>query len=235
MSFPQLADNIWYFECPVRFWGLRFQTRMTLVRLCNGGFFVHSPVALTDEVRMNLRILEYNNGPLHIICPNALHHIFAEPYLLEYPDSRLYVSPALPRRRADLKFDEILNDSPPDAWSHDLDQYIIRGNDYLQEVVFLHRSSRTLIVTDFIEHFTENSPGLGLATRLFARLFRMWGRPAPSPEFRLYSNPDQLRESIELLLSLDFNRIVMAHGDIIEASIHGTARELIREAYAHLW
>src|SRR5262249_50778302 len=41
--FRSLGANIWDYEIPIRFGGIPLWHRMTLIRLINGGFVVHSP------------------------------------------------------------------------------------------------------------------------------------------------------------------------------------------------
>jgi hypothetical protein len=40
------ADGIWTAEAPQRFYGLHFGTRMTVLRLPDGGLWIHSPVSI---------------------------------------------------------------------------------------------------------------------------------------------------------------------------------------------
>jgi hypothetical protein len=55
----------------------------------------------------------------------------------------------------------------------------------MREVVFLHRASRTLVATDLVENFQDETPGTNAILRTWIRLFRMWGRPRPAgPRFR---------------------------------------------------
>jgi hypothetical protein len=46
-----------------------------------------------------------------------------------------------------------LGDLPEEAWREDLDQLIFRGSRFIQEVVFFHRKTRTLVLADLIENF----------------------------------------------------------------------------------
>lgn len=47
-----VADDIWLIDGPaVRFYGMPFPTRATVVRLANGDLWVHSPTELSDGLR----------------------------------------------------------------------------------------------------------------------------------------------------------------------------------------
>jgi hypothetical protein len=96
----------------------------------------------------------------------------------------------------------------------------------MEEVVFFHSASRTLIVADLCEHFGPWSPGL---TRLVARLANMYGKPRMPPDWKLsFRDREATRTSFERILSRDFDRVILAHGDLIERE----ARDIFRRAYA---
>ena len=67
-----------------------------------------------------------------------------------------------------------------------MDQLLI-GNRVMREVDFLHRASRTLVVTDLIENFQDATPGTNRVLRATIKLLGMWGRPAPAPELRWFT------------------------------------------------
>jgi hypothetical protein len=114
-----------------------------------------------------------------------------------------------------LPFDAELSDSPPTDWSSDLDQLVLRGSSLMQEVVFFHRASRTLIVGDMCEHFGSHSPPL---TRLVARLARMYERPRMPPDWQFsFRDRTPRRASFERLFAWDFDSVILAHGKLIES------------------
>ena len=44
-----VAPDVWIVDGPViRFYGLPFTTRMTVIRLPDGGLWLHSPIAMDD-------------------------------------------------------------------------------------------------------------------------------------------------------------------------------------------
>ena len=150
-----IGEGIWIADCPtVRFYGMPFPTRMTVVRLADGSLFIHSPERLDD----NLRRAVDDRGPVrHLISPNKLHHLFLDRWLQAYPQAVCYAAPGLSAKRSDLRFDIQLDDRVPAAWAGTIDQLLFRGSPVMEEVVFFHRPSATLIVTDLIENFAPAS------------------------------------------------------------------------------
>jgi hypothetical protein len=65
-----ITDGIWSTTRPLRFLGLETGTRMTIVRLANGGLFVHSPVGLDPALRAEVDAL----GPVGAIVASSLFH-----------------------------------------------------------------------------------------------------------------------------------------------------------------
>ena len=217
------SDRIWIAEAPLRFYGVPFGTRMTVVRLEDGGLLVHSPLEPVPSLRAEIDAL----GPVrHVVSPNKLHHLFLGSFLQAYPSARLFAPPGLPSKRRDLHFDGVLEDAADPAWAADLDQTIVRGSRVMEEVVFFHAASRTLIVADLCEHFGPWSPGL---TRLVARVANMYAKPRMPPDWQLsFRNREATRASFERILCWDFDRVILAHGALLERD----AREIFARAYA---
>jgi hypothetical protein len=108
-----------------------------------------------------------------------------------------------------------------------MDQVFI-GNRVMREVDFLHRASRTLVAVDLVENFSDQTAGTNGALRAMMKVLRMWGRPRPAPELRwLTRDRETTRNAIERILAWDFDRAVIAHGDLLNRSPH----EAIREAW----
>ena len=107
---------------------------------------------------------------------------------------------------------------PDPSWSTDLDQVLIRGSRFIQEVAFLHRPSRTLILVDLIENYGDNSTKANWVLQFWWKyVFRMWNRPKPAPEYQLgWNDKAAAKESLERILAWDFDRIIISHGDLIE-------------------
>ena len=152
------ADNIWTVKTPLKFFGLQIGTRMTIIRLQDGSLFLHSPVKITPQLKQNLEAL---GNVKYIVSPNKLHHLFMGDYLC-FPQVKLYASDGLEKKRKDLKFEKTLGDSPEKEWSSEVDQLIFKGSFFLEEVVFFHKLSKTLILTDLIQEHEDH--------RLFPRL-----------------------------------------------------------------
>ncbi len=220
-----LAADLWVAERPQTFYGLPVGTRMTVIRLPGGRLMLHSPVSLDSELRTALEGL----GRVRFaVAPNRVHHLYAGDVARAYPGTRLWVAPGLDRKRRDLEFVAVLGDEAPEEWRGQVDQVFFRGRPYENEVVFFHRASRTLILCDLAFNF---GPRAAMPTRLLMKLLRSYGHFGPSKlDPLLIRDRAAARRSLERILEWDFDRVVVAHGDLLETG----GREALRAGYSWL-
>ena len=219
-----LAEGLHVLDRPFRFRGVEIGARATVIRLASGDVLVHSPVRWGEDVRAALAPL----GPVrHLVAPSKFHHLSVGDWARAYPEAALHGAPGLARKRPDLAFSTVLDDVAPAALAGDLAQCLLRGAPRYNEVAFLHRASGTVLLADALLGWGSEHPPL---TRLLARtmgLYGRWGRPH-NALFGTVVQPEALRQSIERVLAWDFDRIVIAHGRIVERG----GREVLRRAYA---
>lgn len=214
-----IADNLWTASQPHAFIGLHVGTRMTVLKLHTGGVLLYSPIALTPALRAEIDAI----GPVtHIVCPNLFHHVYAGEAVAAWPKALLHAPAALRQKRKDLPIGALLSETPHPDWQGDLQPFEIRGS-LMHETVFFHPASKTLITSDLVENFKTAAHA---PTRFWLWLGGILGRVGWHRVLRLvYVNRRAARASVEKILALPFERVIIAHGDIIE----GNARETLRE------
>jgi hypothetical protein len=218
------APDLWIADQALTFVGLHLGTRMTVVRLRDGGLFLHSPIRLTEELGSAIDAL----GPVRcVVAPNLYHHRFVADYRTAYPKAKLYGAPGLAKKRKDLAFDFELGGTHAGEWADDLDQVYVSGC-ALCETVFFHRASRTVIAADFSENFT-GAPHW--PTRLYLRAGGIYQRPGLSRFLRpLFRNRSAARTSIDRILEWPSERAIVAHGVPVEQD----ARAVLVDTYRWL-
>lgn len=219
------APDLWTVDQPLRFVGCEIGTRMSVARLRDGGLFLYSPVALAEELRAALAQL---GTPRFAVAPNRLHHLFIGQYRAAFAGIQLFAAPGLPEKRRDLVFDGVLADDPPAAWADEIDQALVGGYPMLNEVACCHRASRTLMICDLAFNIGREAPWLTKAA--FAAVGG-YGRFGPSWLERLVvRDRAAARRAIEKILSWDFDRVVLAHGTVLESG----GKEQLRAGYRWL-
>jgi hypothetical protein len=220
----QVNDAIWVADGPiVRFFGMPYPTRMTLIRLTDGSLFVHSPIALDEPLGAAVAAL---GPPRYLIAPNRLHHLFVTDWVLRFPTARVYAAPGLEAKLHGLAIEPLDVREPP--WHAEIDQLTFRGSPLMQEVVFLHRASRTLVVADLIENFDPAT--LTTPQRWLARLTGILAPRGSMPrDWRLsfVGRGRQLaRECALKILAWQPEAVLMAHGCPVTAG----ARPFLEQA-----
>lgn len=206
----EIDRDIWLADGPaVNFFGAPYPTRMTVVRLADGGLWVCSPIHLEGGLQAAIEAL---GSVSCLVSPNKLHHIFLSEWARAWPAARLYASPGLRRRRRDLSFTADLTDVPDPSWAADLDQVIFHGSFAMDEVAFFHRSSRTAILTDLVQRFDPAS--LRPWWRVAMTLDGLVGPEGSTPrEWRLsFWDRTAARRARQHVLDWDPRRVIIAHG-----------------------
>lgn len=149
----QVDEGIWIAEGEnVDFYGFPYPTRCVIARLPGGGLWIWSPIKLTDHLRAAVEPL---GTPEHLVSPNKLHHLFLADWHEAWPGSRLWGPASSIRKRQDLTFQPPLDAAPPEEWDDLFDMVRFSGSVFMDEVVFFHRPSRTVILADLSENFSE--------------------------------------------------------------------------------
>lgn len=208
-TLQKVTDQIWTVAVPHTMMGLRLGSRMTVVRLSDGGVLLHSPVPLSASLRQEISSI---GSVAHIVCPNLFHHSYAAEAQAAYPQALLHGPKSLSKKRPNLRLQAELSDTAHPSWKGELLPLSIKGCD-LQETVLFHPGSKTLISADLTENFTscDHWP-----TRLYLQAGGIYGRIGWSRLLRfLYKDRAAARQSIQKLLAWDFERLIISHGDLI--------------------
>ena len=207
-----VAEDVHVLTVPFRFLGLEVGGRMTVVRLPDGGLWVHSPVRFSPEVRAAVDGL----GPVRfLVAPNLMHHLAVQDWAAAYPDAKVAAPPGLKHKRPDLRIDVELGDAADAGWAGVIDQVFVRGMPKLDEVLFFHRPSRTVLVTDLAFHFRQTD---SWRLRAYLKLSGAWQRLGSTLTARaLMKDKAAVRASLEKALAWDAERVVVCHGEVVES------------------
>jgi hypothetical protein len=204
------ADSLWVAALPFRFKGIDMGARMTIVRLSDNALFIVSPLDLSPQMRTEIESL----GAVRVIlAPNRFHYLCLHEYSNAFPDAKIFVAPGV--KAGSLQVSGTLGDQADSLWSDVLDQTLFQGNKLEEETVFFHRVSRTLIVTDLCFNLRRARTPL---QRISTNLLDINGKFGSSRLSRILTRDRKAaRASLERVLHWDFDRVIMAHGDVLQS------------------
>ena len=211
-------EKIFIVEYPIQFMGIDLFSRMTLVRLEDGKLWVHSPCKPNAQLKSEIDRL---GEVTYIIAPGTFHHLYISNFQSCYPDAETFLCPGLENKRSDLRFDWILGNHPDPRWGSEFDQIVIQGTRIISEVAFVHQNSGTLILVDLLENIGDDyTHEAGLLLKFWWKaVFHMWNNPKAAPEYQVgWGDKEVVRKGLEKILSWDFDRIILSHGNLIESN-----------------
>lgn len=222
------GSNIWVADGPnVRDAGLLFTTRMTVVRLHDGSVWVESPVNLHPETLEKIKRI----GPVRHIVASTQRHVWRLNEWHElFPEAELWAPTRAAFTVGELNFpvNDVFTDTPPDAWVPDLEQLAFKGSSVLREVMFFHRQSRTVVVGDIIQ-VNPIIKGKPIRNLVFRALGAAYPKGGVALDIRVsFRDRSLARQSVERLLSWDFDRLIIAHGACIERDAKAYVRDTFR-------
>lgn len=209
----EFAENLWVVEDEkFTVGGLQIGSRMTIIRMNEGNLFIHSPIALSKKINDSINSI---GKPRFIIAPNTMHHLFLKQFYDQYHDTEFYIVPGLRKKLPDFSYAKDLVDGHDRPWNDEIKQHYVKGIPKLEEVVFFHPFSKTLILTDLAFYITSEKP---LFTRLFFRLNGVYDKFGSSRIFKYFILKDkyEFKKSLDYILTWDFERIIISHGKLIK-------------------
>jgi hypothetical protein len=226
----EFANGIWLADGPVvRDMGAYFTTRMTIVKLSDGSIWISSPVPLSFAV---LKEISELGNVRYLIAATPRHIWRLDLWHTLFPEAELWASrPTLfTLQKGHLPISGYLSDTPANAWRADFEQLAFQGNPLLSEVLFFHRNTHTVLLDDLI----MRNPVMEGKT-LTNLIFKLGGVQGPDGGVTLdmkmtFLNRNLARQSLERLLSWDFDKLIIAHGECIESG----AKQYIKRAFRWL-
>lgn len=224
MQLDALGDDLWVVDGPtaIDLLIVPYPTRMTIVRLRDGGLWVSSPVPTSLADLTELTTL----GPVtHLVAATPRHHWRLEPWHALFPEAALWscrLGPATLGRRSLPA--TVLRDDTRIPWGDDLDHVVYPGVGF-EETTFFHRPTGTLIVEDILQSHTFH-PGRSAvnAAIRFGEIAAPGGVPR---DIRALTRRAAGRRWAEHVLRWDFDRLIMAHGPVIRDG----AKDYVRRAF----
>jgi len=250
----KIDEDIFSFEQEHGFANVSVNIRMTVIRMEDGGLWVHAPIAPTDEcVAMVKRLGEVK----YIVLPTTglEHKLFMAPFVRKFPGAQNFVAPGQWSWPVDLplgfRVDGILQDNDSTTpWAKEIEQKVVSvpvGIGTCSEAAFFHKKSKTLLVTDAVIFIPPDAPEVVAAMRAEENKWQksalmacflgppyvpsfeaIAGKVFVSPVVRTFIYERSVDEHLAWVRDIaawNFNRIVPAH---LDAPISAGPKDFLR-------
>ncbi|MEO8700196.1 MAG: hypothetical protein ABI867_09135 [Kofleriaceae bacterium] len=199
--------------------GVTIPMRSMLVETAGTKILI-SPIGTQEESRA------IGRGLTSVCAPSLLHHKFVQPVLERLQPRDLWGPPGYGDKLPEFERAKLFG---RDEWPYYdvLDFAVVYGAPARNEVVFFHKSSRTLYTADLVFNISEPK---GFLTPLTFRAMGIHKRFAVARMWKRWvEDKVAFRASIDRIFEWDFDRIVMAHGDIVPTNGRARLEAALRE------
>lgn len=213
-SITPIANGVWTVPAPLRFMGVKLDTRMTVLALNDGGLVLVSPVPYDESLGKRVTDL----GPVRaIVAPNALHHLYVGGWMRAHPEVLSFAAQGVAAKHPEIAFTATLGPDFDAAFGTEILRFFVDGMPRLNESVFVHRASATLVATDLCFFM----PDAKAFARVFATFMGIRHRPRVEPMFRaLIQDKAALVASLAPLRDLTIESLSMCHHAVMSEGAH---------------
>lgn len=221
----KIAPNVFIQRHPLSMLGCQMGRVVTVIRLASGKLVIHSTANFSKTDSKAIRAL---GEPIALMEATCFHDTFAKEGREAFAEILYFVPPGFPKAEALNTTTLVCGKGVLPGDQHDdLEIIEIGGMPKIREHALYHRPSKTLVVADLIFNLPSD---VGNWTQLFLRATGgIKEFPGMSRLFRfMIKDRNAFRASIKTIAALDFNRLIVAHGDPIENDAKAKLLELLK-------
>ena len=204
-----MGDDIWTMAFPLRFLGMQLGRRVSVMRLPGNRLVLHSTAPFSAEQVHEIHSLARLE---FILEGTTLHDTYSREGQKAFPASTYLVPEGFPKAAMKNRAGSIREIE--DLTQGEIQVVRLEGMRMFNEYACFHRSSRTLIVCDLLFNLVHAT---GWTRWCMKRLMGVKQWPAVDRPVRwAVRDRNAFQHSLQVMLSWDFERVVVAHGAIIE-------------------
>lgn len=214
-----MNDKILILESKIKMPLMELPVKSTAVKVKDGVALI-SPV---PKLKYFKKKLDEFGKVTDIVAPNCYHNIGIPSASKLYPDARVWGTMGLEKKLPDIRWHKMIG---KENWIHqdELLAIPIEGMPSINEILFYHKPTKVLIVTDFCFNHIY---GKGFGYWFFFHLFGTYKKFALSRFFlRSVKDRKKFLKSIDEILNLEIESIIIPHGE----NLHGNVRAKLIDA-----
>lgn len=212
--------NLQVMECTIRMPLMSLPVRSMIVTLANAKVLISPGSELSEEQYAQLESIT------DIVAPNLLHCAGIPKAAEKFPEARVWGVSGAKEHRPKMSWTHVLT---AESWpfQEELPVIALAGMPKVNEAVFVHRESSTLIATDFVFNLVRAS---GLGAWIILNLFGTYRKFGVSKFYaKFVSDKAVFEKSLGRLLAFEFENIVMSHGDVVKGGGKALLLQALRE------
>ncbi|MEM1296261.1 MAG: hypothetical protein AAGH89_12910 [Verrucomicrobiota bacterium] len=203
-NLQSLAENLWLMPYPLSIAGMRLGRTVTIIRLRSGKLIIHSTAPFPEA---DVAAFTDLGEPTWLVEATNFHDTFARQGHAAFPQLPYLVPEHFPTPKG-VSTQELMM---PDDWGDELSMVKVDGMPKINEHVFFHPSSKTLIVADLVFNMPPETDAMTL--RLLRWISGMKTYPDNSRMYRaLIKDRAAFEASLQQILAFDFETVIVAHG-----------------------
>lgn len=206
-----IGDGVWCVDHHHSMLGIQLGLRTVVVDHGDGALLIYSPGPCEASHWTDISSV---GDVTAILAPNGFHHLYVRAASARFPDAKVLVSPGIRDRSIGLTYDEILGETKPSLLGDDVETAWIHGMPNVDEIVLLHKPSRSLVVCDLAMNVHTDH----WFTSAFMRLNGRYRELGPTRFLKMQvKDASAFEASVERVLGWDFDRVVVCHGEVVHS------------------
>jgi len=210
-------DGIMFLDSIIQMPLMSLPVRSTFVQLDRAGILISPGSRLEKEQLKKL------NSVTDIVAPNLLHCAGIKPAAEVHSQAKIWAPVRGMQAKPEINWSKELS---KDQWPYQdqLALILLEGMPKLNEALFIHKKSKSLIVTDLCFNLVDSK---GIGAWIILHLFGTYRKFGVSKFMMRYAEDKALvKKSLAEIFSYDFDNIILSHG----SNVIGEAKNKLLKA-----
>lgn len=173
------------------------------------GVIIISPINFTPQQYAQIESL---GKVTDIIAPSLWHHLYLPKTAERFEEATIWGPEGCAEKRSDIKWNKILN-SESWPYQNEIEMLQLQGMPKVNEVVFFHKSTRSLVTTDLVFNLQKPKGWAAFIVLGLAGTYKKFG--ISRILLNVVKDQSAFLGSIKKILEWNFEQIAMGHGEVI--------------------